>query len=309
MRAWPAVQSSVALRPRFGRRCPRGALLMIAPMLVLLMVFGLVPMLESVWLVLHRTDGPGESAFIGLSSVRRLLTDERFGIALANTGVFLALSLVLQVPTALLLALVIERRLGRLGGWIRLMIFMPHLVGPPFAATLFTVILGPRFGPANRLLGRLGLEDEIRWLSDPALIVPTTAMIAAWLGIGVNTVIFQAALRTVDPALGEAAHLDGAGPARRLLRVTLPAIRPVFVFVCVLTSATAVRVFDLPWILQGSGAGPDDAGLFLVSYLYETGFVQGDLGYGATIGWTVTVVVATLAIVQERFGGLGRLHA
>lgn len=287
----------------------RRAYPLLVPLVVLVLVFGVYPAAHSVWLAVHKTDGPEVVGYIGFANLARLAADPRFFQAISNTLVFVAWSLAIQIPLALAIALYLDAGRSRRRAALRYAFVLPHLVGPPFAAVLFTVILGPRFGALNALCAwlnhaypGLGLPTDTRWLIDPALIIPVTLAISAWLGTGLNLLLLLAALQLVDRRLYEVARLDGAGSWRRFTAVTIPGILPVLVFVCVLDTALAFRVFDLPWVLLGRTAGPGDAGLFLTTYLYETGFVQGDLGYASTIGWVLAAGVVSAALVQRRLG-------
>ena len=282
---------------------------LLLPLVVLVAVFGVYPALQSLWLALHSTDGPEVVAFQGLANFTRLAGDPRFFTALANTGLFVAGSLAIQVPLALAVALYLDAGRSRRRRALRYAFVLPHLVGGPFAAVLFTVLLGPRSGAVNKLFGwinhgfpGLGLPTDTRWLDDPSLTLPVTLFIGAWLSTGLNLLLLLGGLRMIDRGLYEAARLDGAGPWARFRAITLPGLAPVLTFVCVLDAALAFRVFEMPWILLGGTAGPNDAGLFLTTYLYETGFVQGDLGYASAIGWVLTVAMVGIALVFRLIG-------
>jgi ABC-type sugar transport system permease subunit len=130
-----------------------------------------------------------------------------------------------------------------------------------------------------------------------------------WLYVGFNMIYFLAALQAVPRELYEAAAVDGAGPLRRFWHVTLPGIKPVVVFVVVLSTIGSFKLFELPWLLLNQQSGPDQAGLTIVMYLYQNGFVTGDLGYASAIGWTLTIGVILLALVQIRLSGTMKKEA
>lgn len=305
-----APDPAVAIPTRKGaHRSSRRAYPLLFPLALLVLIFGIYPALQSLWLAMHRTDGPNVAEWTGLSNLTRLAHDPRFYTALTNTAVFVAGSIIIQIPLALGVALYLHAGRSRRRSALTYAFVLPHLVGPPFAAVLFTIVLGPRSGAANALFAwinqgfpGLGLPTDTRWLSDPGLIMPVTLTISAWLGTGLNLILILAGLKLIDRRLYEAARLDGAGPLRQFTAITLPGLLPVLVFICVLDTALAFRVFDMPWILLGSTAGPGDSGLFLTTYLYETGFVQGDLGYASTIGWLLTLLMVGVALVQRWLG-------
>lgn len=125
-----------------------------------------------------------------------------------------------------------------------------------------------------------------------------TGLIVAgmWMYVGFNMVYFLAALQNVDRSIEEAALVDGAGPWQRFRHVTIPAIRPVAGFVVLLSIIGSFQLFELPFVLLNNTAGPDNRGLTIVMYLYQTGFEIGDLGYASAIGWSLAILLMILAI-------------
>jgi len=116
-------------------------------------------------------------------------------------------------------------------------------------------------------------------------------------------IYFLAALQAVDRELYEASMVDGAGPFRQFLHITLPGIRSVAVFVIVLSTIGSFQLFELPYVMLNNTAGPDDAGLTVVMYLYQNGFVSGDLGYASAIGWSLAFGVLLISLIQMRLSG------
>jgi ABC-type sugar transport system permease subunit len=118
--------------------------------------------------------------------------------------------------------------------------------------------------------------------------------------VGFNMVYFLAALQNVDRSIEEAAIVDGAGPWQRFRHVTIPAIRPVAGFVVLLSIIGSFQLFELPFVLLNNTAGPDNRGLTIVMYLYQTGFEIGDLGYASAIGWSLAILLMILAVALRR---------
>ena len=121
-----------------------------------------------------------------------------------------------------------------------------------------------------------------------------------WMWTGFNMIYFLAALQNVDRDLVEASQIDGAGPWARFVHVVLPAIRPIAGFVLLLSLIGSFQLFELPFLLLGNGPGPDNRGLTVVMYLFQTGFQTGDLGYASAIGWVLAIILISLAIIQRR---------
>lgn len=273
--------------------------LFLAPYLLLSLVFFLYPLVYAGWLAFHQTCGPGTAVFVGLDNFKFILTDPTFYKALKNTTIYAVASICIQLPLSLGLAILLNSSASRMKNIFRLMIFSPNLVGQIFVGVIFSVIFTPRYGLFNKGLQALigwGLEE--RWLGNPALVMPALIIVSLWMYVGFNMIYFLAALQSVDKQLVEAAQMDGAGPWRVFLDVTLPQIKPVAIFVVVLSTIGSYQLFELPYALLSSGSGPDDAGLTIVGYLYKTAFDTGDLGAGAAIGWLLAVIIFTISLVQ-----------
>ena len=281
--------------------------LFLAPFVLSFLIFGAYPIVRSVILSLYITSGPEAQHFVGLDNYLHLLQDPDFWTAFRNTATFALGSVLLQLPLSLGLALLLNRADMRGRNVFRFIFFSPNLMGLVFSALLFMLILAPRFGLLNAALHALfGLPSTTRWLSTPGLVMPALIMVALWLYTGFNMVYFLAALQAVDGELYEAATIDGAGRWSQFQHVTLPGIRPVLIFVVVLSTIGSFQLFELAFLLLGNSSGPDQAGLTIVMYLYQNGFLGGDLGYASAIGWTLALMVLLLAMIQLRITGTGK---
>ncbi len=281
--------------------------LFLSPFVLSFLIFGAYPIIRSMILSLYITSGPEAQRFVGMGNYLHLIQDPDFWIAFRNTATFAVGSVVLQVPVSLGLAILLNRPEIRGRNIFRFILFSPNLMGLVFSALLFTLILAPRFGLLNAGLHALfGLPSTTRWLSTPGLVMPALIMVALWLYSGFNMVYFLAALQAVDTELYEAAVIDGAGRWSQFWHVTLPGIKPVLIFVVVLSSIGSFQLFELAYLLLGNSSGPDQAGLTIVMYLYQNGFLGGDLGYASAIGWTLAAMVLILSLVQLRLSGAGK---
>jgi len=261
----------------------------VSPFIILFCTFMLYPLLQSVRYAFLATNGPGSVMFVRFGNFRFLLQDPNFWTALKNTAIFAFFSVFLQLPMSLALALLLSSRWLKGRNFFRLAFFSPHLVGQVFVAVLFSLIFTPRFGLLNRVLHSflprfLGFDLDTKWLTNQALVMPALVMTALWMYVGFNMIYFLAALQAVDRDLYEAAQVDGANRWQRFLHVTIPGIKPVAVFVVLMSTIGSFQLFELPFVLL-KGAGPSNSGLTIVMYLYQTGFMTGDLGYASAIGW------------------------
>ena len=277
--------------------------LFLAPFLLLFGLFTLYPLVKALVLAGQQTYGPATARFVGLGNFRFLAGDPLFWRALANTAVYAAASLLVQIPAALGLALLLNhpRIAGR--GILRLVFFSPSLFGGVFVAMLFSVVFEPYTGLLNVGLHRLaGFDPAFPWLREH--VMAALVLCSLWMYAGFNMIFFLSALQGVDGALLEAARIDGAGVWQRFRHITLPQIAPVTGFVVLLSLIGSFQLFELPYLLLGGG-GPDNQGLTVVMYLYQTGFEMGDLGYASAIGWVLTAILVVLALLQRRWGGKG----
>jgi len=281
----------------------------VSPFVILFAIFMAYPLVQSIWMAFHITNGPRSSVFVGLGNFRFLLEDPDFWTALNNTAVFALFSVFLQLPLSLGLALLLNARWVKGRNAFRLAFFSPHLVGQVFVAVLFSLIFIPRFGLLNRVIHAVsGRGLETMWLMNPNLVMPALVITSLWMYVGFNMIYFLAALQNVDRTLYEAAQADGASPWQQFVHVTLPGIKPVAVFVVLMSTIGSFQLFELPFVLL-NGAGPKNAGLTIVMYLYNTGFSTGDLGYASAIGWALVLITLTISLVQARVAGLWRRDA
>lgn len=270
-----------------------------APFIIVFCAFGLYPLAKSLVLAFYITSGPTSQIFVGIENFRFLMSDPDFRTAVVNTGTFALLSVFLQLPMSLGLAMLLNRR--RLAGRnvFRFSFFAPNLVGMVFVGVLFSLIFAPRFGMLDQVLhATAGLPEDINWLGDSRLVMPALVLTSLWLYVGFNMIYFLAALQAVSKDLYDAAQVDGAGPVRQFIHVTLPGIWPVAVFVVVLSTIGSFQLFELPYLMLQNTPGPDNAGLTIVMYLYQNGFITGDLGYASAIGWTLALGVLCLSLFQ-----------
>lgn len=277
--------------------------LFVSPFVVLFCAFMLYPLGRSIVLGFYKSSGPTRLRFVGLENYRFLITDELFWLAALNTLYFAVLFLTLQIPMALGLAMLVNSPRLRFRNFFRFAFFSAHLVGNVFAAIIFRLLLTERFGLVNKAIGTVFpfIGSEIKWLAKPALMMPSVVIAALWLSLGYGMVYFLAALQSVDRELYEAAEVDGAGHWSRFWNVTLPGIRPVLLFMMLVGTIGALQLFELPYVLSSEineGAGPNNAGLTIVMYLYNMGFSVGDIGYASAVGWGLVVLIFGVSLLQ-----------
>ncbi len=271
----------------------------LAPFFALFGVFMVYPLFDSIRLSTYSVRGMRSQTFVGLENIERLLADPLFWTALWNTAYFAAGSLLLQLPVALALALLLSNARLKGRNLFRLSFFSPVLISGVFIAVIFYLLYDRRYGLVNRVLG-----SEIQWLQDPDLVMPALVLAGVWRWAGFNMVYFLAGLQSIRQELYEAAAVDGAGPWQSFVHVTIPALKPVIAFVVITSMIGSFQLFDLPYVL--TEGGPGNASMTMVMYLYKHGFEFINLGYAATIGWALAVIIGVISIIQVRLFGVFR---
>lgn len=280
--------------------------LFVSPFLILFAVFGAYPIIKSLTLSLYATSGPKDAVFVGMANFRFLFSDADFHTAVRNTAVYAFWSVFLQLPISLGLAILLTQKWVRGREFFRLAFFSPHLLGQVFVGVLFSVLFMPQYGLVNiGLSGVTGgaIAKNTKWLQDANMVMPALVLTSIWMYAGFNMIYFLAALQSVDKDLYEAAQVDGASGWQTFNAVTLPSIKPVAVFVLVTATLGSFQLFELPYILLGNGPGPNNAGLTIVMYLYDRGFLPGDLGYASAVGWTLAIGLLIISLIQVRVTG------
>jgi len=281
--------------------------LFLAPYAAVTLAFFAYPFVHAIQLAFYQTAGPHARVWVGLGNFKYILSDPDFRTAALNTAVFAVAGTAVMIPTSLGLALMLNSGRGRLKTWFRLFFFSPSVVGQIFVGIIFAVILAPDYGLLNRLLQALvGWGLETRWLENSATVMPAIIITNLWLYAGLNMVYFLAALQNVDQSLVEAARMDGAGRWTVFRHVTLPAIRPVAIFVLLISTIGSFQLFELPYALMRSTTspyGPNNSALFIVGYLYDAAYSIGDLGLASAVGWVLALIILTVSLIQLKVTG------
>lgn len=279
------------------------ALLFLAPWIVGFIVFTAGPMLWSGWLSLTDYDPlRDEGAFVGVDNYVRMVGDRRIGASLWNTAYFTLLYVPLSIALSLLLASLLNRTGGRAAGLFRTAFYLPNVTPAVAVGTLFLLLLNNPNGLLNQTLATLGINGP-SWLNDPAWVKNGIVLMMLW-SIGGTVVILFAAMRNVPLELYEAARIDGAGPWKQFLHVTLPMISGAVFFCLIINTVASLQLFSEVYTMfygqqQGQTAGGDSA-LFYVVYLFRQAFEFLDMGYAAAMGWLLFAVIGVITLIQFR---------
>jgi len=279
----------------------RWGLLMVSPYLIHFLVFVAGPLAASLYFSFSDYDMLNPPRWSGLDNYSRLLDDPLFWKALGNTLYFALLFVPLQTILALVLAVVLNQRLKGLK-LFRMAHFIPVISSWTVILYVADAIFNPRFGMANALLTRMGLDTQ-RWLQDEALAIPLLVIIAVWKGIGYIMVIYLAGLQSVPKDLYEAGEIDGAGVLKKFSSITLPMISPTTFLVIILSTISTFQAFEQVYVLTGGGdmssaGGPNNSTLVLMLDLYREGFTYLRMGYASAIAWVLFMILFALTMLQ-----------
>ncbi len=260
----------------------------------LLFYFG--PMIASFWLSLTNYSVLLPTRFMGFSNYSAMFEDDLLGISIWNTAYYAALAVPTSMAAGLGLAMVLNRGDLRGRSFLRSAFYVPAIMPLVAVSILWIWLLQPRFGLINTLLYFLSIKGP-NWLGDPAWSKPGLVVMNL-TGVGINMVIFLAALQGVPTQLYEAAELDGANRLRKFWHVTIPMISPAIFFVVVIGFINSFQVFTQAYIM--TEGGPADSTLFYVLYLYRHAFNYFKMGYASAMAWLLFVVIVALTYIQFR---------
>ena len=255
------------------------------------------PMLYSLYLSFTSASMLSAPVWVGSENYATILSrDPLLWISLTNTAWYVALFVPLSVLLALALALLLDARVRGLRVF-RTLFFLPSVTNVVAVAVLWLWMFNPDFGLLNSLLRVVGIEGPL-WLQSEQWAKPALVLMSLW-GVGGMTLVFLAALQGMPAEVHEAAMLDGAGPLRRFLAITLPMISPAILFNTVMSLIGSVQVFTQAFVMTGavqpgSEGGPGNATLFFVLYLYKKAFQEFRMGYASALAWILFLLTVGL---------------
>lgn len=281
------------------RRWPRWSTpyLFLAPALLLLAVFFLWPAVTAVQLAFHEYRVVTPPVFVGFANFAELAADPRFWTALANSGLFLVGMLPVLVIGPLLLAVLVNLPLRGITVY-RMIYYLPVVTSMVAVAIAWNYVYHER-GVLNWLLTWLGLLDQpVQYLLEPGWALPALVVVESWKSLGYYMMIYLAGLQSIPRELYEAAAVDGAGAWNRLVRVTVPVLRPYIAVVVVLAALDSMQVFTSVFVM--TDGGPQDATLTLGYYIYDEAFDEFNMGYASAMGLVLWAILVVFSLFSYR---------
>lgn len=273
-----------------------GIYVFVLPAAILFGVFLAYPAVYS--LVMSFTDWPvrGAADFVGFANYAAVLKDPVVGTAFVNAGIYLVVSVPLQILFGMLAALGLNRPVaGR--GVFRLVYYVPVITAWVVVTYIFQYLFNTQFGVVNYVLESLNIVKEpIGWLADPTLALIVAGILGTWKGLGWAMLIFLAALQSVPEDLYEASELDGAGSFAQFRFITIPAIKAALVFVVVMLTIGAVQVFIQIFVL--TGGGPANESQVPLTYMYSQAFDNLNFGFAGALSWVIAIVILVFSVLN-----------
>jgi raffinose/stachyose/melibiose transport system permease protein len=288
-------------RPRPGRssRPWAGIALFLLPALALYATFVLFPIIQAARYSLYDWNGLEPlSKFVGLANFSRALSDSVFLGAVGHNALIVLLSLAVQIPFALALALMLNRRFrGR--AILRLVFFAPYVIAEVITAIVWSLLLQPN-GLAEHLMAAVGLGDLYHpWLADPSTVLLALFFIITWKYFGFHMILLLAGLQGIPHEIEEAAAIDGASRRQALRYVTLPLLGPTIRVSVFLSAIGALQLFDLVWVT--TRGGPVNASNTMAVYMFDRGFVRFQFGYGSAVAVILFLICFAIALAYQRW--------
>lgn len=274
--------------------------LFLAPALVMFLLFVIYPIVRSVYFSLFDWNGFGPAVdFVGLENYARILSDTVFHKAVRNGLVIVVLSLAVQLPMALGLALMVGRELrGR--AVFRLIFFLPYVFSEVITAIMWLGIFNPDpdRGYINALLVNVFGLEPVAWLGNTDTVMVSIFVVLTWKYFGLYMLLFMAGLQNIPTEIEEAARIDGANGRQLLSRITLPLLSSTMLTCAYLSILGSLQQFVLVWVM--TKGGPVNASEVMATYMYRFGFVRFWLGYGAAVALVMFLICLAFSIIYQR---------
>lgn len=276
--------------------------LFVAPTFVLFGLFVAYPTFQTFKLSFFREVATHQE-FVGALHYMRLLGNQVFVAALLNTAFLGILFLIIVIP----LSLVMASLLNNLRVWPNLfkaIYFLPQITSTVAVALVFSYVFQPNWGLINGTLRQLGVEQLPLWLAEPRYVLTgsraAATILAVWVALGYYMLIFQAGLQAVPAELYDAAVVDGAGPLQTWWLITIPNLRPTFIFLFITGTIDAMSRFSDLWMLGGPAGTPARSLQTIVMYMYQTAFESNDFNLASAAGVILFIIVLALTMVNFR---------
>ena len=272
----------------------------VLPALILFSMFVVWPMLRAVQFSVYRWKGFGPlTDFVGLRNYVSVLTNDVFIGALGHNLFIVVASIAIQLPLAIAVALLLNRKM-KFQGLLRTIVFVPYILAEVIAGVVWFQLLQPRYGVIDTILAAVGIQGpEQGFLGTPDLALWTVMVVLTWKYLGFAIILFLAGLQGVPQELDEAAQIDGASWWQTQRHITIPLLGPTLRTWAFLSMVGSLQLFDMVWIL--TGGGPANATTTMATFLITEGTRRSNYGIAGAASVVLFVVALTMALLYQRF--------
>ncbi|BCS81879.1 carbohydrate ABC transporter permease [Anaerocellum diazotrophicum] len=273
-----------------------GILLFLAPALILIGVYIIWPIIMSFNLSMYEWDGVSpQKLYLGFKNWIDLIHDSIFWHAFGNNIKFIFLSIIIEMPISILIAVMLDRG-GKKFDAFKSLFYLPMLMSSVAIGVLFKYIYDPSFGLLAGILNFLHLDFLNQdWLGDPNVAFYSVVAVICWQYIPFYMIFFIAAISNIPHELYEAARIDGATQGQYFWKIELPLLAPSIKTACILSLIGSLKYFDLIYVM--TEGGPSNATELMATYMYKNAFASFKMGYGSTIASAMFIIITTAGIL------------
>jgi len=270
----------------------------VAPAVILIAIFFLIPIGWSLILSLQANNLLGSHHYVGFANYNALSKDHVFRSAVGHTVLYTVIFVPISVIGALGLAVALNRRIRGIR-FYRLAVFTPLVTSTVATGILFLWLLDPTFGLVNYVLHAVGLPQQ-QFLQSPSEALYCIVAMTVWGWLGFDVIVYLAALQGIPEELMEAAEMDGASRFSRFRTIVLPLLSPATLFLVVWSTINALQLFDEIYVT--TRGGPLESTTVIVYYLYQQAFQYFNAGYGSAIAYVLFIGILIITLVQMWVG-------
>ncbi|WP_277678068.1 carbohydrate ABC transporter permease [Gracilibacillus dipsosauri] len=285
---------SIPRKSSFNRYQSRAAYILIAPALILFIIFMVIPIGMAIVLSFMEYDIISQMNWVGMENFKRLIDDSILWQTFRNVGLLAFFYVPLMVIISLLLAVLVTQPYRGVT-FFRLAFYMPTVTSAVAASIVWLWLLNSEFGLINQILSYVGISGPA-WLSESGPAMASVIGVTLWLGVGGNMIIYMAGIKGIPAQLYEAAKIDGASAFKQLIYITIPMLRPTTLLISTMTIIGALQIFDQAYVLtQG---GPANSTKTIVYHIYTTGFEQLQMGYASAQALVLTLAILIFTAIN-----------
>jgi len=275
----------------------RAGMVLVAPAVLLVLVFFIAPTLLMFWMSLNNWPLLGAAQrFVGGQNYAEAVSDTSFGESLLFTLKYTLLITPIQLVLGYALAVLVRSRFRGVA-FFRTSFFLPVVIGFASGAYIFLILVQPESGLFDRLLALVGVQGT-PWLTDPDFALATVILMITWKTLGTTVILLMVGMQAVPDEVGEAARMDGASWLQREIFVTLPLLRSSIALVLILTLTGSFLAFDQFFVM--THGGPNQSTVTVVMWIYTSAFVRYRLGYSAALSIVLLFLLTAFSIIQIR---------